>query len=36
MPAPVKLGDLARWSRAELEKWIVGGCCPVKGGSRGG
>ena len=30
MPRPVKLGALARWRRSELDKWIAGGCRPVK------
>lgn len=29
MPAPVKLGQLVRWSRAGLEEWISLGCQPV-------
>lgn len=39
MPAPVKVGDLARWRRSEIDAWIAGGCRPVrevtgKGGGR--
>ena len=30
MPAPYKLGNLCRWSRDEIEKWISGGCKPVR------
>ncbi len=30
MPRPVKLGQLVRWPRAELEKWIAGGCPAVR------
>ena len=26
MPAPVKLGALVRWRRAELSEWIADGC----------
>lgn len=26
MPRPVKLGASVRWSRAEIENWIAGGC----------
>jgi excisionase family DNA binding protein len=26
MPPPVKLGNLVRWRRAELEAWISAGC----------
>ena len=29
MPAPVRLGTLVRWNRAELETWLVAGCPPV-------
>jgi excisionase family DNA binding protein len=28
MPAPVKLGRLTKWRRAELERWIEDGCPP--------
>lgn len=37
MPAPVRLGGLVKWRRAELETWISEGCRPVrtvKGGAR--
>jgi excisionase family DNA binding protein len=37
LPAPVRLGGLTRWRRAELLDWIAGGCAPVriaKGGAR--
>ncbi len=30
MPASRKLGGLVRWSRAEIETWIAGGCKPVR------
>lgn len=31
MPRPVKLGSkLIRWSRAEIEAWISGGCGSVR------
>ena len=33
MPAPRKLGALTRWSRAELQQWIEGGCKPIEGGA---
>jgi excisionase family DNA binding protein len=26
MPAPVRIGALVRWRRAEVEKWISDGC----------
>lgn len=32
MPRPVKLGNLVRWRRTELERWISEGCPPVKAG----
>jgi predicted DNA-binding transcriptional regulator AlpA len=28
MPRPVKLGDLVRWLRSELETWLADGCPP--------
>lgn len=34
MPRPRKLGALVRWSRAEIESWIAGGCRPVGRASR--
>jgi len=30
MPRPVKLGQLVRWSRTQLERWITDGCPPVR------
>lgn len=30
MPAPLKIGALVRWRRAEIEKWIADGCKPVR------
>jgi excisionase family DNA binding protein len=30
MPAPVKLGALVRWNRAEIEAWISQGCPPAR------
>lgn len=32
MPAPVKIGRLARWRRDELADWLAEGC-PGRGGS---
>jgi excisionase family DNA binding protein len=26
MPAPVRIGALVRWRRAEIEEWIAAGC----------
>jgi len=36
MPAPVKLGALIRWRRADLDQWIDAGLpdCRQVGGSR--
>ena len=30
MPRPVKLGQLVRWPRTELERWIADGCPAVR------
>jgi excisionase family DNA binding protein len=30
MPQPVRIGALVRWERAELARWIEGGCRPVR------
>ena len=30
MPRPVKLGQLVRWRRSELQAWINGGCEPAR------
>ena len=30
MPAPVKIGVLNRWRRADLEAWLDNGCKPVQ------
>lgn len=35
MPRPLKLGQLCRWSRAQLGQWIADGCPPVRS-VRGG
>jgi excisionase family DNA binding protein len=29
-PAPRKLGSLIRYSRADIESWVAGGCKPVR------
>jgi excisionase family DNA binding protein len=34
MPAPVRLGSLVRWRRAELLDWIADGCPPVRSAER--
>lgn len=36
MPAPVRLGGLVRWNRAEIETWIADGCEPVQAATEGG
>ena len=36
MPAPVKLGALVRWRRAEVLEWIANGCPPVRAAGRTG
>jgi excisionase family DNA binding protein len=30
MPAPVRLGALIRWRRADIEEWIAAGCPPCR------
>ena len=34
MPAGLKLGALRRWDADELERWIAGGCKPVRKAGR--
>lgn len=34
IPAPVKVGRLTRFKRDEIERWIDGGCRPVRAGGR--
>lgn len=36
MPWGVKIGQLRRWSRREIEDWEAGGCLPVKTVGRAG
>lgn len=36
MPAPVRLGALIRWRRADVEQWIAGGCPRVRTVSQRG
>lgn len=36
LPAPVKLGSLIRWRRAELEKWLETGCPSCEEGRNDG
>ncbi len=31
LPRPLKLGNLIRWRRSEIENWIDGGCQPIGG-----
>lgn len=35
MPAPVRLGSLVRWRRADLDAWLAGGCKPCRTAGRG-
>lgn len=35
MPAPMKLGALIRFRRADIEAWIAGGCKPVRAVAKG-
>jgi hypothetical protein len=32
MPWGVKIGALRRWDMDEIERWIAGGCRPVRTG----
>lgn len=34
MPAPVRLGVLVRWRKAELDEWLDAGCPPVSDWTR--
>src|SRR5262249_26216410 len=34
LPAPVRLGALVRWRRADLDRWLADGCRPVRQPSR--
>lgn len=36
MPAPVRLGALIRWRRADVEQWIASGCPRVRTVSQRG
>ena len=36
MPGPVKLGQLARWRRAELDEWLAAGCPAMRNFRQGG
>lgn len=36
MPAPVRLGALVRWRRAEIQRWIDNGCQRVDNGRTTG
>jgi len=35
LPAPVRLGGLVRWRRADLDAWLAGGCRPCRTAGRG-
>lgn len=30
MPAPLRVGSLLRWRRADLDAWLADGCRPVR------
>lgn len=34
MPSPIKLGNLLRWKRSDLEHWIDAGCKPIRSAGR--
>jgi len=34
MPAPVRIGALVRWRRADLDEWLAGGCRPCRTAGR--
>jgi excisionase family DNA binding protein len=36
IPAPVRLGNLVRWSAVEIEQWINDGCPEVGSNSKKG
>jgi len=36
MPAPVKLGALIRWRRADLDAWLDAGCKAVRAATAAG
>jgi prophage regulatory protein len=36
MPAPIRLGGLVRWRRADIERWISDGCPRVRETTRAG
>jgi excisionase family DNA binding protein len=35
MPAPLRLGALVRWRRADLDAWLAAGCPPDRPAGRG-
>jgi predicted DNA-binding transcriptional regulator AlpA len=35
-PAPVKLGRLTKWIKADLDAWVADGCKPVRNTGRVG
>jgi excisionase family DNA binding protein len=34
MPRPLKLGNLNRWLRTEIEEWLAGGAKPLRPSGR--
>ncbi len=34
MPAPVRVGALVRWRRADLDAWLADGCRPCRPAGR--
>jgi prophage regulatory protein len=36
MPAPIRLGGLVRWRKADIERWISDGCPRVRTTGRAG
>jgi excisionase family DNA binding protein len=35
LPAPVRIGALVRWRRAEIEEWLAAGCPSMRSGGNG-
>ena len=33
MPAPLRIGALVRWRRADLDAWLAAGCPPIREGA---
>ena len=34
LPAPIRLGALVRWRRADIENWLAAGCPSIRGARR--